>query len=94
LRVSTDAALVTLDLMETYLAMRKWREVRTAAGNVIELFRQNGMLTGALTAANWLRHAARMKSVTPSSLSYLRTYFKRVDLQPDFAFVPPDSTQL
>lgn len=87
--VTTDAALATLDLMESYLVLRKWRDVQTAAGNVVELFREAGMLTGALTAANWLRHAARMKSVTPSILDYLRSYLKRVDVQPDFAFIPP-----
>lgn len=94
MRVRTDAALVTLDLMETYLAMRRWRDVRAAAGNVVELFREAGMVTGALTAANWLRHAARMRTVTPPVLDYLRSYFKRVDLQPDFAFVPPSPAGL
>ena len=47
------------------------------------------MLTGALSAANYLRHAAAMKTVTPSLLDYVRRYFRRVDLQPDFVFVPP-----
>lgn len=89
LGVTTDAALVTLDLMETYLMLRKWREVRRAAGNVVTLFREAGMLTGAITAANWLRHAARMKSITPTMLDAVRRYLRRVDLQPDFSFVPP-----
>lgn len=94
MQVRTDAALVTLDLMETYVAMRKWREMREAAGNVVDLFREAGMLTGAVTAANWLRQATRMRTVTPPVLDYLRRYFKRVELQPDFAFVPPAAAQL
>jgi len=89
LPAATDAALVTLDLMETFLALRKPRDVRRAAGNVVAIFTEAGMLTGALSAANYLRHAAAMKTVTPSLLDYVRRYFRRVDLQPDFAFVPP-----
>lgn len=87
--VATDAALVTLDLVESYLAQRKWGEVQRAARDTVRLFQEAGMLTGALTAANWLRHAARMKALTPSILDVLRRYFKRVSVQPDFVFLPP-----
>jgi tetratricopeptide (TPR) repeat protein len=86
---ATDAALVTLDLMETLLALRKPREVQRAAGNVVAMFANAGMLTGALAAANYLKQAASMRAVTPALLDYLRRYFRRVEMQPDFAFVPP-----
>jgi hypothetical protein len=85
----TDAALVTLDLMETYLALRKPTEARRAAGNIVALFTEVGMLTGAVVAANWLKQAAAARRVTPSILDAIRRYLRRVDLQPDFAFVPP-----
>jgi tetratricopeptide (TPR) repeat protein len=86
---ATDAALVTLDLMETFLTLRKPRDVRRAAGNVVTIFTNAGMFTGALTAAKYLKHAASMDAVTPTLLDYLRRYFRRVESQPDFAFVPP-----
>ncbi len=85
----TDAALVTLDLMETYLLLRKPADVRRAAGNVVALFSEAGMLTGAVVAANWLKQAAAAKRVTPSVLDAVRRYLRRVGVQPDFAFVPP-----
>jgi tetratricopeptide (TPR) repeat protein len=86
---TTDAALVTLDLMETYLSLRKPVEARRAAGNIVALFTDVGMLTGAVVAANWLKQTAAAKRVTPSILDAIRRYLRRVDLQPDSAFVPP-----
>ena len=86
---TTDAALVSLDLMETFVLLRKPREVRRAAGNIVEIFTGAGMLTGALAAASFLRQAASIGAVTPTLLDYLRGYLRRVEFQPDFAFVPP-----
>lgn len=85
----TDAALVTLDLMETYLTLRKPRDVQSAAGDVVRIFANAGMFTGAYAAANHLKQAAAMQDVTPGLLEYLRRYLRRVEAQPDFAFVPP-----
>lgn len=85
----SDAALVTLDVMETFLALGKPRDVQRTAGNIVKLFRDAGMVTGALTAADYLRQAAAMSAVTPSLIDYIRRYFRRVDQQPDLAFVPP-----
>ncbi len=85
----SEAALVTLDLMETFLLLGKPREVRRTAGNIVTLFKDAGMVTGALTAADYLKQAAAMSSVTPSLIEYVRKYLRRVDAQPDLAFVPP-----
>lgn len=85
----SDAALVTLDIMETYLLMEQPREVRRTAGNIVKLFKEAGMVTGALTAAGYLKQAAAMSSVTPGLIDYIRRYLRRVDVQPDLAFVPP-----
>ena len=85
----SDAALVTLDLMETFLLLGRPRDVRRTAGNVVRLFREAGMVSGALTAADYLKQSAVMQTVTPSLIDYIRRYFRRVDLQPDLAFVPP-----
>lgn len=86
---STDAALVTLDLMETFLLLGKPRDIQRAARNIQAIFKNAGMLTGAVTAADYLKRAAAMREVTPSLIEYLRKYLRRVELQPDFAFVPP-----
>lgn len=87
----TDAALVTLDLMETFLLLGKPRDVRRTAGNVVRLFREAGMVTGALTAADYLKQAAAVQTVTPSLIDYVRRYLRAAELQPDLAFVPPSS---
>lgn len=86
-----DAALVTLDLMETFLLRGKPREVRQTAGNIVRLFRDAGVVTGALTAADYLKQAAAMERVTPSLIDYVRRYFRRAELQPDLTFVPPQA---
>jgi hypothetical protein len=83
------AALVTLDLMETFLLLGRPREVRDTAGNIVKLLKDAGMVTGALTAADYLKQAAAMQNVTPTLLDYIRRYLRRVELQPDLAFVPP-----
>jgi tetratricopeptide (TPR) repeat protein len=85
----SDAALVTLDLMETFLLLGKPREVRRTAGNIVKLFKDAGMVTGALAAADYLKQAAAMSRVTPTLIEYTRKYLRRVDLQPDLVFVPP-----
>jgi hypothetical protein len=89
LGVVSDAALVTLDLMETFLLLGEPREVRRAAGNIVTLFKDAGMTTGALTAADYLKQAAAMRSVTPDLIEYIRRYLRRVAVQPSLAFVPP-----
>jgi tetratricopeptide (TPR) repeat protein len=85
----SDAALVTLDMMETFLLLGQAREVRRTAGNIVKLFKDGGMVTGALTAADYLKQAAAIHGVTPSLLDYIRRYLRLVDVQPDLAFVPP-----
>lgn len=89
LGVVSAAALVTLDLMETFLLLENPREVRRTAGNIVKLFKDAGMVTGALTAADYLKQTAAMSSVTLGLVEYIRKYLRRVDLQPDLAFVPP-----
>jgi tetratricopeptide (TPR) repeat protein len=84
-----DAALVTLDIMETFLALGDPREVRRAAGTIVKLFKDNGMITGALTAADYLKQAAAMQSVSPGIIDYIRRYLRRVVVEPELAFVPP-----
>ncbi len=85
----SEAALVTLDLMETFLLLGKPREVRRTAGNIVKVFKDAGMVTGALAAADYLKQAAAMSSVTTSLIEYIRRYLRRVDQQPDLVFVPP-----
>lgn len=84
-----DAGLVTLDIMETFLLLGKPREVRRTAGDIVQLFKDAGMVTGALTAADYLKQAAAMNHVTASLLDYIRKYLRRVEVQPDLVFVPP-----
>jgi tetratricopeptide (TPR) repeat protein len=84
-----DAALVTLDIMETFLALGQPGEVRRAAGNIVSLFKENGMVTGALTAADYLKQSAAMQSVSPGVIDYIRRYFRRLEVEPELAFVPP-----
>lgn len=89
LGATTDAALVTLDIMETFLALGKPRDVRRTAGNIVKLLKDAGMVTGALTAADHLHQAAALQTITPSLIDYVRRYFRRVQIEPDLAFLPP-----
>lgn len=94
LGATTDAALVALDLMETHLALGEPREVTKMARGVVALLADAGMLTGALTAAAYLKEAAALGRVTPQLLTHVRRYLRNVELQPDLAFAPPSAGQL
>lgn len=84
-----DAALVALDMMETLLALERYRQIRQTAGNIVDLFKEAGIATGALTAADYLKQAAASRRINPSLIDYVRKYLRLVQIQPEIAFVPP-----
>lgn len=89
LGAACDAALVTLDLLEVLARMGNSREARREAAHVVTIFREAGMLTGALTAATFLKRTATAPELLLSAIAHVRKFFRLIEYQPDLAFVPP-----
>jgi len=85
----TDAALVRLDIVETLLALGETKQVVEIAGRLFRLFKDAGKLTGALTALAYMKEAASCGRLSPSGVDVVRGFLRRVERQPNLAFVPP-----
>lgn len=85
----TDAALVRLDVADGLLALGQRKQIVDLAARLFRVFRDAGMITGALTAIAYMKEAAEAGKLTPAGVNAVRTYLRRVERQPDLAFAPP-----
>lgn len=88
LGATTDAALVTLDIVEALLATERRNEAADLCAGLVESFTHAGMTGNALTALAFLREAVTTGNATPVLVHHVRSYLKeRTEDQP---FLPPD----
>lgn len=87
----TDMALVGLDTAEALLGLGRPDEIVDLASRLFRVFKDAGMLTGALTALAYLKEAAAAGKLTPANVSEIRTFIRRAERQPELVFVPPES---
>lgn len=88
----TDAALVGLDIAECLLAIGKPQKIVPLAQHMFQVFKDAGMLTGALSAIAYLKEAATATSdarLTADDLTEIRRFLRRAERQPELVFVPP-----
>lgn len=88
----TDAALVGLDIAECLLALGKPQKIVPLAQHLFRIFKDAGMLTGALSAIAYLKEAATATSdarLTVDDLEEIRRFIRRAERQPALVFVPP-----
>lgn len=91
LGASTDAAIVTLDIVEALLLIGQHRDAGQLCAGLVESFTANGMRGHALTALAFLREALATGSATPILVRHVRTYLEQ---RPDTSgqpFFPPGS---
>lgn len=84
-----DAASAQLDHAEALLILGRYEEVETACGDLFAFFRQAQMLTGAMTAAAYLKEAAASRKLTRRHFEQVRKYLEDLERSPELAFVPP-----
>jgi tetratricopeptide (TPR) repeat protein len=89
LGAACDAALVSLDLVEVLTRSRRSREARREASRVATIFKEAGMLKGALSAADFLKRTSATTAAPISVIEHVRQFLRRIEYQPDLAFVPP-----
>ena len=85
----TYAALVRLDIVEALLAEDDMQQIVDLATGLFRVFKDAGMITGALTAIAYIKEAAGVGKLTPAGVDAVRTYLRRLERRPDLMFVPP-----
>lgn len=89
LGLTSDAALVTLDLVEAQLARGDSREVVQLCTGLVESFTNVGMTGNALTALAFLREAVAAGSATPTLIGHVREYLTKLPGAAEQPFAPP-----
>jgi len=88
----TDAALVTLEIVEALLSTGERRAAREAAelcSGLAESFAAVGMTGNALTALAFLRQAFESGQATPDLVRHIRQYIETRPDQDGHPFIPP-----
>lgn len=91
----TDAALITLDIVEALLSTGERRDAREAAelcSGLAESFAAVGMTGNALTALAFLRQAFETGQATPDLVRHIRQYIETRPDQEGNPFIPPLGT--
>jgi tetratricopeptide (TPR) repeat protein len=86
----TDGALVRLDMVEALLAGGERDQIVEIAARLFRVFKDAGVLTGALTALAYMKEAAAAGDLTSMDIDAVRTYLRRSARQPELAFRPPE----
>lgn len=85
----SDGALVWLDIVDALLTLGQREQVVDIATRLFRIFREAGMITGALTAIAYLKEAAATGRLTSAGVNAVRSYLRRAERQPELTFVPP-----
>lgn len=83
------AAHAQLDLAEALLLLGRFEEVPILCEGLVEFFRGAKILTGALTAAAFLKEAADSRVLTPRQIEHVRTYLGALERTPNLPFARP-----
>jgi tetratricopeptide (TPR) repeat protein len=84
-----DAARAQLDLAEALIVLERFDEVRDICAALVSYFRRANMLTGAVTAAAFLKEAAAKRRIVREDVKHVRRYLDALNRQPDLVFIPP-----
>jgi hypothetical protein len=84
-----DAADAKLDLAEALLMLDELDEVEAICTELVRFYRQQNIITNALTAASFLNEAARRRSITRRDIRHVRRYLTDLREDPQLVFIPP-----
>jgi tetratricopeptide (TPR) repeat protein len=88
-----DAADARLDLAEALLMLGELDEVEAICTELVLFYRQQNIITNALTAASFLNETAKARSIKRRDIRLVRSYLKDLRQDPLLAFVPPPSSE-
>jgi thioredoxin-like negative regulator of GroEL len=87
--LQNDVADAKLDLAEALLMTGRLDEVEALCAEVAFYYRQAGLVTGALTAASFLKEAASKRRLSREHINTIRDYLFAVREDPELPFAPP-----
>jgi tetratricopeptide (TPR) repeat protein len=87
--LQNDVADAKLDLAETLLMTGGLNEVQMLCAEVALFYREAGLVTGALTAATFLKEAASKRLLRQEHIKVVRNYLLAVREDPELPFAPP-----
>ncbi|HEX7138633.1 MAG TPA: tetratricopeptide repeat protein, partial [Vicinamibacterales bacterium] len=87
--LQNDTADAKLDLAEALLMLGRIEEVEALCGEVAFFYREAGLVTGALTAASFLKEAASRRVLSREHIDVVRHYLVAAREDPDLRFAPP-----
>ena len=85
----SDSALVRLDIVEALLALGEMKQIAEIAARLFRVFKDAGMMTGALTAMAYIKEAAAAGNLTTAGVNAVRMYLRRSARRPEMVFQPP-----
>jgi tetratricopeptide (TPR) repeat protein len=87
----TDAASISLDMMDALHTLGRDRQIASIAAAVMKTFAEAGMLTSALAAFAYLKEAASHGDVAPHVTRHVREFLTRLEREPALLFrAPPE----
>jgi tetratricopeptide (TPR) repeat protein len=91
LSMTSEAALVSLDVAELLLARGSFVEVEDVCRSAMHLFESTGLshTARALTALAFIREAAAQRRATQSMVRHVRDFIRRLPGDEHVLFVPP-----
>ena len=92
LGMTSEAALVHLDIADLLITQNRFEEVESICKAAMALFQSAGIpyTARALTAIAYVREAAQNRTVTPTIVHHVRTYIQRLPREQQLAFIPPN----
>jgi tetratricopeptide (TPR) repeat protein len=84
-----DAALATIDLVESLIVAGQTSEVPKLCSEAMRYFRRSGNRRQALVAAAYLKEAADLHQLTLPKVEHVRKFVQRLDARPSLRFEPP-----
>ena len=91
LNMTSEAALVRLDLSELLLARGEYGAVEELCRTAMRSFEQAGIpyTARALTALAYIQEAAQQRTATPKLVKHVREYIRRLPQEQELLFCPP-----
>lgn len=87
--MAATAGRARLDLTEALVQLGRFDEVHAIASALVTYFRNAKMITGALTAAAYLKEAAMNRSLTVDGIRHVKKYLAYLERAPELLFLPP-----
>lgn len=89
LRMSDDAAKITLDLVMALLATRETRRISRLLREAVKYFADAGQSAAIVEATAYLRQAAAADRLTADLVDFVRRFIARAERDAGLAFSPP-----